>query len=203
MANSAESSAAETSVQAPSEVAADERLVRALKHPLRLELLRRFVERTATPNELAHELGEPIGNVAYHVRDLVAIGYLELVRTEPRRGAVAHYYRATIRPNVPDAEWARLDPEVRAQMSSRTLQNMFGEAVAALRSGTMDSHLDRHLGWHFLALDKEGWADLTATMAATAERIEEIEAESANRRTETGEPPMSAVAALMSFERSP
>jgi DNA-binding transcriptional ArsR family regulator len=203
MANSSERSAVEVATQPAGEVAADERLVRALKHPLRLELLRRFVERTATPNELAHELGEPIGNVAYHVRDLVAIGYLELVRTEPRRGAVAHYYRATIRPSIPDAEWARLDPKVRAQMSSRVLQNMFGEAVAALRSGTMDSQLDRHLSWRSLALDEQGWADLTVTMAATMERIAEIEAESTTRRVDSGEPSMSAIAALMSFERSP
>jgi hypothetical protein len=33
--------------------------------------------------------------VSYHVRELARKGMVELVRTEPRRGALAHYYRLT------------------------------------------------------------------------------------------------------------
>ena len=198
-----DSARAKKSASPASEVAADERLVRALKHPVRLELLRRFLERTATPNEMAEELDEPIGNVAYHVRELVAVGYLELVRTEPRRGAVAHYYRATARPILGDAEFARLDPEERAQLSSGALQNLFAEAVAGLRSGSMDARSDRHLTWHFLALDERGWSELTAALEETRGRIEQIGAESTSRRVESGDDPVPAIAALLGFERSP
>ena len=52
----------------------DQRLVRAIGHPLRLRLLTIFNERVASPSDLAAELGEPIGNVSYHTRILARLG---------------------------------------------------------------------------------------------------------------------------------
>jgi DNA-binding transcriptional ArsR family regulator len=66
----------------------------ALSHPLRLKILTRASERVS-PKQLADELREPIGNVSYHVRTLAEAGLLELVATEPRRGAVEHFYRTS------------------------------------------------------------------------------------------------------------
>src|SRR5690349_14771742 len=50
-----------------------------------------------SPKQLADALGEAdrLGLVAYHVRMLADRGLVELVRTEQRRGALAHYYRLT------------------------------------------------------------------------------------------------------------
>lgn len=36
-----------------------------------------------------------LGMASYHVRELLKAGLVELVRTEPRRGAVAHFYSVT------------------------------------------------------------------------------------------------------------
>ena len=66
-------------------------LLAALSHPLRIEIVRRCVE-PASPKEIADDIGENLGNVSYHTRILAAAGVLELERTEPRRGALAHYY---------------------------------------------------------------------------------------------------------------
>ena len=55
-------------------------------------------ERVASPSELADELGEPLGNVSYHMRRLAELECIELVRTTPVRGALEHHYRATARP---------------------------------------------------------------------------------------------------------
>ena len=33
---------------------------------------------------------------------------VELVRTEPRRGALQHFYRATARPNLDEDQWRTL-----------------------------------------------------------------------------------------------
>jgi hypothetical protein len=46
----------------------------------------------ASPSELPDALGEPLGNVSYHVRILRELDCIELVRTEPRRGALEHFY---------------------------------------------------------------------------------------------------------------
>jgi DNA-binding transcriptional ArsR family regulator len=72
----------------------DVRLHKALSHPLRQQLLAAMDGRVASPNQLATELGLPLPNVAYHVKILLQNGVVELVRTEPRRGATEHFYRA-------------------------------------------------------------------------------------------------------------
>jgi len=61
---------------------------------VRVRALAIFQERAASPSELAQELGQPLGNVSYHVRLLHELGLIELVSTTPRRGALEHHYRA-------------------------------------------------------------------------------------------------------------
>ena len=69
-------------------------LLRALSHPLRPKILARARE-PVSPNQLAGHLRTPLGTVSYHVRELADAGLLELVRTEPRRGAIEHFYRVS------------------------------------------------------------------------------------------------------------
>jgi DNA-binding transcriptional ArsR family regulator len=67
-------------------------------HPLRERIVRATdASRTGikSPNELAQALDEPLGNISYHVKELVKCGAMELVKVEPRRGAVEHFYRVT------------------------------------------------------------------------------------------------------------
>ena len=86
----------------------DERLAKALSHPLRQRILQRLNEGgVKSPNELSRDLGDPLGNVSYHVRILRELDCVELVRTEQRRGALEHYYRATAEPWLDDEQWAR------------------------------------------------------------------------------------------------
>jgi DNA-binding transcriptional ArsR family regulator len=75
----------------------DERLAKALSHRLRVQILQRLTEHgAASPSELADVLEEPLGNISYHMRVLRELDCLEFVRTEPRRGALEHFYRATV-----------------------------------------------------------------------------------------------------------
>lgn len=79
---------------------ADQRLFKALGHPLRQRILAALNERDASPSQLADRLGEPLGNVSYHVKILEQNGAAELVETQAVRGAVEHFYRATARASV-------------------------------------------------------------------------------------------------------
>lgn len=74
-----------------------ETLARTQIHPLRLSIIELYAAGDElTPVDVQRALSEDkIGNVSYHVRGLLADGFIELVRTEQRRGALAHYYRAT------------------------------------------------------------------------------------------------------------
>lgn len=48
---------------------------------------------TGSPKEMSDALGEPLGNVSYHVTVLQKDGLICLSSTEPRRGALEHFYR--------------------------------------------------------------------------------------------------------------
>ena len=95
----------------------EQRLFKALAHPLRFQALIILSERVASPNELSKELGEGLSQVSYHVKVLLESDCIELVKTEPRRGAVEHYYRATSRAFLSDDEWATLPDSVRPGFS--------------------------------------------------------------------------------------
>ena len=93
----------------------DQRLIKALGHPVRMRVLDILDARVASPSELAKELGEPLGNVAYHVKILEETGAIELVRTAPVRGALEHFYRATTQV---DATWLDLDDEAYEEVAA-------------------------------------------------------------------------------------
>ena len=77
-----------------SDVLMDERLaIKALAHPTRVQVLRYLqgVE-MASPTVMADEFRIPLGTLNYHVKRLCALGFLDLRRRVPRRGAVENFY---------------------------------------------------------------------------------------------------------------
>ena len=91
----------------------DPHLVRALAHPLRVQILEVLNERQASPNELMEILDYPLGNVAYHTRVLEKCGCIELVATERRRGAIEHYFRAKPRSYIGHQDWRKVPKSLR------------------------------------------------------------------------------------------
>jgi DNA-binding transcriptional ArsR family regulator len=180
----------------------DRRLAKALSHPLRAHVLSILNERVASPNEIANELEEPLGNVSYHVKTLAEMGCIELVRTEPRRGAIEHFYRAVVRPFFSDKDWKRLPPSARQGISGATLQLVWEDTSDALDAGTFDGRSDRHLSHSGLVLDQKGWEQVNELLVETMKRVEELEAECAERRSSDGEAGFSTKMVLMHFESS-
>ena len=161
--------------------AVDSRLAKALAHPLRVQLLAALNEGVASPNELAKRLEEPLTNVSYHVRMLHDLGCIELVQTEPRRGALEHYYRAIVRPFFGERDWKRLPKNARGSISDAVLQLVWDDAADAIKSGLFDERADRHLSRSVLAVDEQGWEDLHDLLAESLDRAMQIQADSASR----------------------
>lgn len=71
-----------------------ERLARSAMHPTKVAILATLaaLDEPIAPKDLAVRLGERLENLSYHVRDLRRQELVVLARTEPRRGAVQHYY---------------------------------------------------------------------------------------------------------------
>jgi DNA-binding transcriptional ArsR family regulator len=164
----------------------DERLAKAFSHPLRAGILQRLNEGgVASPKELARALGEPLGNVSYHVRILRELECVELVRTEPRRGALVHFYRATARPWLDDEQWAGLPEGFRRRTLSRTLSEILEQASMASRDGGFDGPEVR-VSRVTLGLDQEGLTEISRLLAETLEAVQGIATESASRRAGRG-----------------
>src|SRR4051795_11684866 len=160
----------------------DERLAKALSHPLRPRILQRLDEGgVASPNQLAEALGERLGNVSYHVRILRGLGFVELVRTEPRRGALEHFYRATVRPWLDDEQWAALPRGFRARTLGRSLSEILEQAATASQEGGFDGP-ETHVGHVVLALDAAGMTEVRALLTATLEAARQVAVKSASRQ---------------------
>lgn len=156
-------------------------MAKALAHPLRVQLLAALNEGVASPNELAKKLNEPLTNVSYHVRMLHDLGCIELVDTEPRRGALEHYYRAIVRPFFSDRDWKRLPKNTRGSISDATLQLVWDDTAEAIKTGLFDEREDRHLSRSVLCVDDQGWDKLNDLLAQTLDQAMQIQADSASR----------------------
>jgi DNA-binding transcriptional ArsR family regulator len=164
----------------------DERLAKALSHPLRQRILQRLNEGgVKSPNELSRDLGDPLGNVSYHVRILRELDCVELVRTEQRRGALEHYYRATAQPWLDDNQWARLPAAFRRKTHGRTLSELLEAASTASQAGGFD-HPEVTLSRIELELDEKGWDDAVKLLNDTLESALRIQAESQKRQGKSG-----------------
>lgn len=178
----------------------DKRLVKALAHPLREQILIILNERMASPNELSKELDEGLSQVSYHVKVLKDFECIEMVKTEPRRGAVEHYYRATSRAHLSKQDWKSLPVSIRQSLSGELMQNIVSDAVEALEGNTFDARDDRHLSRTPLTLDQRGWDDLGRALDETLDRMLDIQTESGERLASSQEEGVSALAVMMGFE---
>ena len=177
-----------------------QQLAKALAHPLRVRILSSLHKGISSPNQLAQELGEPLGNVSYHVKTLLEYDCVELVKTEPRRGAVEHFYRATDRAFLSDSDWAKIPASARKGISGSILEMVGHDATAALMAGSIDARSDSHVSRTPLVLDEKGWTELTELLATTLNRAIEIQEESASRLAKEKSEPINTKLAILHFE---
>jgi DNA-binding transcriptional ArsR family regulator len=158
----------------------DPRLVKALAHPLRVQILSTLEDRIASPSDLASELGAPLGNVSYHVRTLADLGLVKLVKRRTRRGAVEHYYQARGRAQVSNRAWAQVPGVVKRSMVAVALEQAVDQAGAAAAAGGFD-HEDSDLSRETVTLDAKGWDDASKAVARLHEELAAIQQRSASR----------------------
>jgi hypothetical protein len=154
----------------------------------------------SSPNQLSQELGEPLGNVSYHVKTLLEYDCVELVKTEPRRGAVEHFYRATERAFFSDSDWAKIPASARKGITGVVLESIGTDATEALIAGTIDARTDSHVSHTPLVIDEQGWTEINAMLAETLNRANEIQEEAANRLAEGKAESLSTKLAILHFE---
>lgn len=177
-----------------------QQLAKALAHPLRVRIIASLQKGISSPNQLAQELGEPLGNVSYHVKTLLEYNCVELVKTEPRRGAVEHFYRATERAFFSDSDWESIPASARKGISGAMLAAIGQDATEALVAGTLDARDESYLSHTPLLVDEKGWKAIAELLEETFNRALEIQTESANRLAEEKTEAIDAKLALLYFE---
>ena len=171
--------------------------LKALSHPLRLQILREMNRGVTSPKDIADKLGESLGVVSYHVRTLEELGCIELADTKYRRGAVQHFYRPLRRAELSDDDWAALPPNVRDSVTAVALDGFIEMAAASVRDGTFDARTDRHLSSVQLELDEAGWSEVNAMLAGVLALAMDLQ-----ERTSTDATTISSVLTLAHFERA-
>jgi DNA-binding transcriptional ArsR family regulator len=177
----------------------DPRLVKALAHPLRVQILSALEDRIASPSDLAIELNAPLGNVSYHVRTLADLGLVKLVKRRTRRGAVEHYYQARGRAQVTNRAWAQVPGVVKQSMVAVALEQAVDQAGAAAAAGGFD-HEDSNLSRQSVQLDAEGFRELSAAIGRLHEELASIQERSTGRLEKAGDDAIQAGLVTMLFE---
>lgn len=149
-------------------------MAKLLAHPHRAYCLTVFSDRTTSPSAIAAELGVPVNDLAYHVRRLRDEGAIELVKTEPVRGANEHFYRATTRPDLNDEAFAQLPLPQRNEMTRLGVQLITADAAVALEEGTFASRTDYHVTRTPALVDEEAWGELRDIYNEAKEQVAKV-----------------------------
>jgi len=177
----------------------DHRLVKAMGHPLRLEILRILGERVASPTEMAVLTKQRLGNVSYHTKVLLECDCIELVREEGRRGAVEHFYRAKPSGRLGSRPWKEVPASLRGDATAAALDAFTTRAIAALQAGTFQDREGSAFAWQALAVDERGWKEIVRIVERGEERIRQI-AEKCADLIDDPDKGIPVVVALAAFE---
>jgi DNA-binding transcriptional ArsR family regulator len=175
-------------------------LAAIVAHPTRARCFSILAERTASPVEIAQEIGKDVGHVGYHVRKLQELNLIELVDERPVRGAVEHFYRAIARPALAEEEFAKQTIEEREVFTRYALQLHVTDVSRAMDEHTFDARANRWIVRLPMVVDEEGFEELAALHSEAYERTLDIQARSDERRAGTDDPGISTMSTSMFFE---
>jgi DNA-binding transcriptional ArsR family regulator len=179
----------------------DQELVKVLAHPARVQALHILNQRVASPKELAFEIGIPVGRMAYHIRELAKVGWVDLVRTEQRRGATEHHYRAVKQAVFSDEDWAQVPMQVRSKIVGMEIRETMKLVGASVESGTFEQRGNRHHSLHEFVVDEQGWDAVMGLLEETMNALAELRVESDERRAGEAAQAIPIAVSLLGFEK--
>jgi DNA-binding transcriptional ArsR family regulator len=161
-------------------------LAAAMSHPTRVHAMGILLERTASPRQVAAEIGERLNNVTYHLNQLRKLGCVELVRTERVHGGrvLEHFYRATQRLWFDEAAWEALDERAQLDLAGVTLRMISQDVTASMAAGMFFGEDTAHMSRTPMIVDREGWQEITEVMARATQELFEVEARVAERSSD-------------------
>ncbi|HET7122197.1 MAG TPA: hypothetical protein VFI17_13220 [Solirubrobacterales bacterium] len=177
---------------------------RAMAHPTRIGILMSMnaPRRRLSPRMYADETGERLANSSYHFRELEKFGCIELVGTQPVRGATEHFYEPSKRAMAWTKAWKALPDWIKQNLSATALRGLVEAVGEAIDAGTFEAREDAHLSFDAIRVDEQAWRELTALFNGTLENAIAI-GERAEKRLSTDNPGFVATYGLTCFEAPP
>ncbi|HEY1853119.1 MAG TPA: winged helix-turn-helix domain-containing protein [Solirubrobacterales bacterium] len=180
----------------------EERVGFAVSHRVRVEVLTLLNEGIYTADAIAALIGESRQNVNYHLKELLDAGSIEIAKIEKKRNTDLHYYRAVEMPSFDRDVLAAMSPAQRQEIAGLIVQCSTAEVMAALAAGKLSDDPRVCLMWRWFNLDDQGREELFEEQERFWERVQDIEAESTNRRARSGEEARSYIVGEWGYERA-
>lgn len=177
----------------------DQRLVRALGHPLRVRILDLLTEEVLSPNELTKFVDASLSHVSYHVRVLEENEAIELVDQKRRRGAIEHFFRATAESFVGSPKWRRVPKLFLGSIAGASLQSFISKSIKAMRAGKFNSE-DSAFVWMPIVVDDQGKAEVADLRESTTEELLAIQVRSQKRLARIGLDGVHYIVGMAGFE---
>lgn len=161
------------------------RLIAAVSHPTRLQAMTILAEEEATPAQIAAKIGAPINNVSYHIKILVELDCVELVRVQQAGGGrvAERVYTATRRAMLDDEDWKTLNDKEKLRFRSELMRLISEDIGAAMALGAFAEDDDNHVSRMPMKLDRDGWDEVVALLASTLDELFAIQ-ERVDKRTD-------------------
>jgi DNA-binding transcriptional ArsR family regulator len=175
-------------------------LAAIVAHPTRARAFTILTERTASPVEIAQEIGKDVGHVGYHVRKLLQMDLIELVDERPVRGAVEHFYRAIERPLVSEEEFAALSVPEREVFTRYIMQRLVADVTRSMDQNVFAARPNHAILRTPMLVDEDGFQELSELHTELLERTLEVQARSAERMTGSDEDGIPTVSSSLLFE---
>lgn len=178
----------------------DRRLIGLARNPLRLEALTLLNERSAGVSEVAAELGGDPAAVGRELDQMHDVGLIEVVGEALNRGAVEPRYRTAMRLLWDDDEWAALGSDEQARLTNWIIELICADARAAAAANTFNTRPDSHASRTVSLVDEQGWRELIEIQHEALDAIFAVQAASAERLAEKGEPGFPAMSVMLGWE---
>lgn len=153
------------------------RVTRALGHPIRVSFLESLaMTGTASAKSFSQLSDFTLSDVAYHVRILhLECEVLELVRTQPARGAIEKFFRMAPVP-LGTSDWSRLPAHLLDWVKAAGLLAFTDASVATFSSGGFGRLDDNVFTGRMLVLDRDGLAEVTHALRGAVGHAEQAQA---------------------------
>lgn len=182
------------------EIELDDQLALVISCETTVKVLIYLVERTGSPKEIGDRLDLKTSTVSHHVQKLSRMGMIELIEEREVHGAIQHIYRAVVRPIVSDVEWEKLSITERQRYSIWIFQLILVDAARSFAAKLFDARSNNHLSRTPMVVDEEGLGEVAEIQKRALIETIQAEANSAERRSRSGEPGINLIAAMMCFE---